>query len=88
MIRHWKVLLVYHSEATPPEETKLFNSFKKICPDTTLLFTVEKRAKRVRLIERIFNKIKIPLDVSDANGRIKRWAEAHRPDVVFIVKAS
>lgn len=80
-----KVLFVYPSKPLQETRLKTYNSWLKLGARLEVLFAYTDEHS-ISLINKVFNKLKLPKDSCRLNARIIESSLSFRPDLVFIVK--
>jgi len=82
-----KILFVYQSIEIPLDQVKVFHTLREYDSDISILFSNSASHKN-GFLERIFNKVKFPLDTGGLNKKIIDYVHNSKPDLVFIVKGN
>jgi spore maturation protein CgeB len=80
-----KILFVYNGKPLPESRLKAFHALKELSSDIKVMFPYNENYKRT-LIDKVFSRLKIPLDPNHINKRILETCKIFKPDIVFIVR--
>jgi hypothetical protein len=80
-----KVLILYNSHPLPEHRIKTLGSWRKLASEVDLMFTFHEGYRR-GLWDKVWNKLRLPPDPCDVNGRLLRAQREKNYDLVFVVK--
>ncbi len=81
-----KLLFVYPGTPIDTRLTKFYGALIECVSKVDIIFSDS--SNKATFFNRLFNKLKIPLDNADINGRILTYCNENNPDIVFIGKGN